>query len=336
MKFMQKKYPLLVSAIISSVIIVISLFILGFFGLKLSVSLGGGSRMEVSIEEGVSINASKNTIIDVLHEHHISIDSSFVEDKYVAGVDDETEYLRKCIVIQTAKKGISDEERAQIKADIAKALNTDISYVSELEEITSSTRAKDVLFVAIAVGIIVVCFFVFGWIRYSLFAGLSFILSFLHNIILFLALIILTRVQLSVISLIFTLVMSLIMSVILVNIFEKFKDASKLQANEKLAASEVMISCEKQVVKPYLIILAVALLCSVMLLIVPANYAKIASVSGIFACLVTAYTSLIIGPAAYASIIEVRDMNEKARLSRNDTINKSIKNKIKKNKQTNN
>ncbi len=334
MKFMQKKYPLLVSTIVSCVIIVVSLFILGFFGLKLSVSLGGGSRMEVNLEQNAIVKEAKDKVGEVLSKHHISIDSSFVEDKYVAGADDETEYLRKCLVIQVAKKGISAEEKAEIKSEIAQALGTNPAYVSEMQEITSSVTAKEVLFVALAVGIIAICFFIFAWIRYNVFAGISFVLSFLHNIILFLSLIILTRVQLSVISLIIVLIMTLVMSIVLVNIYEKFKETSKLSSSDKIPVSELMLSSEKQVVMPYAIILATALLCSLMLLIVPANMVKIASVSGIYACVITAYTSLIIGPASYAAVLEIRDMNQKAQLSRNDTVNKTIQKKIKKNSKT--
>lgn len=335
MKFMQKKYPLLVSTIVSCVIIVVSLFILGFFGLKLGVSLGGGSRMEVSIQQTSTVKDTKEKVTEVLHKHNIYVDYAFVEDKYVAGADDKTESLRKCLVIQITKKGISAEDAAKIKAEIVEALGTNAAYVSEFEEITSSVSAKNVLFVALAVGIIAICFFVFAWIRYNVFAGVSFVLSFLHNIILFLSLIILTRIQLSVISLIFALATTLVMSIVLVNIFEKFREISRLSSSDKVPVSELMLSTEKQVIKPYLIILGVALLCSIMLLLVPANHIKIASVSGIFACLVTAYTSLIIGPASYAAVLEIRDMNKKAQLSRNDTINKTIKKKIKKNSKVN-
>ncbi len=330
MKFMQKKYPLLISAIVSCVIIIASLFVLGFCGLKLSVSLGGGSRFEVNISSEQNISESKKSISKVLKNHGMSIDSAFVEDKITAG-QGETEYVRQCLVIQIAKKGISNEERNQIKDEVVKSLNTETIYVSTIEEITPSVKAKDVLFIALAVGIIAVCFFVFGWVRYDLFAGISFIISFLHNIILYLSFIILTRVQLSPISLIIALILTMIMSVMLINLYEKYRETSKLETSEKTTVVERMLACEKQVIKPYVIVLVATLIVVLMLLFVPSNLVKIASLSGVFAVLVTAYTSLIIGPASYTALLEIREMSQKARLSRNDTINKSIKKKIKKN-----
>ena len=128
--------------------------------------------MEVNLEQNAIVKEAKDKVGEVLSKHHISIDSSFVEDKYVAGADDETEYLRKCLVIQVAKKGISAEEKAEIKSEIAQALGTNPAYVSEMQEITSSVTAKEVLFVALAVGIIAICFFIFAWIRYNVFAGI--------------------------------------------------------------------------------------------------------------------------------------------------------------------
>lgn len=330
MKFMQKKYPLLIATIVSCVIIVASLFILGFFGLRLSVGLGGGSSVEINMvnKDLTSADYTKK-VNEVLHNNGLSIDTSFVEDKYVVG-EDSKGYVRKCFVAHINKKGITEQESAKIKAELAEKLGIDISYVSNVEEITSSVRAKDVLFVALAVGIIALCFFVFAWIRYDIFAGLSFILAFLHNIILYLSILILTRIQLTVISLSAVLILTLVMSVILVHIYEKFREASKMQNADKIPASERMLTSEKQVIKPYLIIAATALGISLLLLIIPSAMVRLSSLSVLIALIVTAYTSLIIGPASYTALLDIRDMNRKAILSRNDTVNKAIKKKIKK------
>ena len=44
-----KKYPLLISIIVSCVLVVASLFILGFFGMNLGTSLTGGSQFEITL-----------------------------------------------------------------------------------------------------------------------------------------------------------------------------------------------------------------------------------------------------------------------------------------------
>ena len=197
--------------------------------------------------------------------------------------------------------------------------------------ITSVVKAKNVLFLGLAVGIIAVCLFVMGWIRYDIFAGLSFILAYLHNIIVYLSVLILTRVQLNLISLGAMMVLTLIMSAILIQIYEKNREETKLQTNEKLSATERMIVSEKQVIKPYIFIGASILIFAALLAFVPVNAVRFTSLNILIATIVTAYTALIVGPGAYSYLLQVSEYNKKAVLSRNDNVNEAIKKKIKKN-----
>ena len=329
---MQKKYPLLISTIVSCVIIIISLFILGFCGIKLGVNLGGGTRFEVCVEDTANVDNYYSEIKEVLSKHGCSIDSSFMQDKYSLGAG-KTEYIRKNLVIQIAKKGISAEERENIRNELISALEVDESYVSSLEEMTSSIRAKSVLFIALALGIVSICFFAFGWIRYDIFAAISFIISYFHNIILFMSLLIITRVQLTLMSLAVAMILTLLMSVILISIYEKFREVSKLQTAEKMTVQERMISCEKIAVKPYFIILCTILLTSLVLMFIPSRAVLLSALGMIIAIVVTVYTTLIIGPGSYMALLDIREMNRQAILSRNDTVNKAIKKKIQKNNQ---
>ena len=326
---LQKKFPLLISVILSCLIIIVSLFILGFFGLKLGVTLGGGTRFEVQLESTEKIGEYKSSIKDVLSKHHLLIDSSFVEDKYELAADTTT-YTRKMLVVQIAKTGLSEDERTNIKNELVEALDVDAKYVSEVEEIVGSVKAKNVLFIALGLGIVAICFFVFGWIRYNIFAGISFIIAFLHNIILYLSLLILTRIQLTLLSLSIAMVLTLIMSIVMVFIYEKYRENSKLQDADKKSVSERMINSEKEVLKPFLIILVAAVFVTIGLLFVPSNVVMFSALSSLIAIVVTCYTALVIGPASCTAMLEIRDMNRKAILSRNDNVNKAIKKKIKK------
>lgn len=333
MKLKMKKYPLLISAIVSCVIIIASLFILGFFGLKVGTSLGGGSQFEINVVEGESTEKYVEKVKDVLSDNGLTFDSATVEDKYVA-TDVEGEYTKQVLIIKVSQSEVKDSVETKVINQISSKLDIDSSYISNIDDITSSTTNKNVLKLGLAIGIIAIALFVFAWIRYDLFAGLSFIVAFLHNIILYLSLIILTRLELNLISLTIMFVITLVMSLVLINIYEKYRRESRLHISDKLTISERMIACEKQAIKPFVIVAVAILISIVFMLFVPATVVKFTALNILIALVVTIYTTLIVGPASYVALLDVRDVRTKAVLSRNDTVNKVIKKKIKSSQKT--
>lgn len=328
MKTNTKKYPLLISAIVSCVIVVVSLFILGFFGMKLGTSLGGGSQFEVVISNDANTKEYVKDIKSVVADNGYRVDTSFVEEKFKAG-ESQFEYTERCLVIKIADKDICAEKQTAIRNAVAEKLGIDVADVSEIEVITSVIKGKDVLFLGLALGIVVIALFAFAWIRYNLYAGLSFILANLHNVILFLSLMILTRVQINMISLVAIVVLTLIMSAVLIVIYEKYRELANLKTEEKMTIYNRMAVSEKETLKPYGIIAGIALVFALLMLFVPVAMVRFAALGVIFALLVTVYTTLIIGPGSYASLLELKNDYLMAVLSRNDTVNKTIKKKIK-------
>ncbi|MBR7172212.1 MAG: hypothetical protein IKD36_00225 [Clostridia bacterium] len=331
MKLKMKKYPLLISAIVSCVVIIASLFILGFFGLKVGTSLGGGSQFSVNVKNGDSPKKYIAEIKDILSDNGLSFDSSIVDDNYVA-TEVEGEYTKQVVVIKISNSEVKDSVEEKVVSKIATKLGIDESYISSIEDITSSTTGKNVLNLGIAIGIIAIALFVFAWIRYDLFAGLSFIVAFLHNIILYLALTILTRLELNLTSLTVLFIITLVMSWVLIAIYEKYRRESRLHISDKLTIYERMVACEKQAVKPFVIVAAAVIVAIVFMLFVPVTVVKFTALNILISMVVTAYTALLIGPASYVALLEVRDVRLKAVLSRNDTVNKVIKKKIKNSK----
>ena len=80
-KINMKKYPFLISLIVSCVIIVTSLFIMGFFGMNIGTSLAGGSQFEVRIDSDANAEKYISDIKSVLSDNGITADTTFVEDK---------------------------------------------------------------------------------------------------------------------------------------------------------------------------------------------------------------------------------------------------------------
>lgn len=324
-----KRYPLLVSMIVSAVLIVASLFILGFFGMRLGTTLAGGSQFEITLNDNANTSSYVSQIKQIVSANGEYVDSTFVEDKFVAG-DEEGTLTQRCLVVKVSGTEISDQTKEKIISQIAEKLKIDRSTISDIEVVISSIEGKSVLFVGIAIAIIAVALFVFGWVRYNIFAGLTFIIAILHNIILYLSLLILTRVELGLMSLSVALIMTVLMTTVMIHIFEKFREETKLHISDKLTLQEKMFSCEKQVVKPYLFIVVGLSLLSLLLLFVPVSSVKLTALGIFIAILVSAYTALVVAPAICVNLLEVRDIRRAAVLSRNGEVNKEIQKKIKK------
>ena len=108
MKKNLKKYPLLVSLIISCVLVVASIFVVAFCGLKLNPSLGGGSQFELSISDSANAKNYVQSIKTVLRENNISYDSFTVEDKAKAG-ETAGSQSQRYIVVNILATNVSDE-----------------------------------------------------------------------------------------------------------------------------------------------------------------------------------------------------------------------------------
>lgn len=324
----NKKYPLLVSMIISFVIIIASLFVLGFAGMNMGTSLGGGSLFEVNIPDGTDTKEYVADIKEVLKENGYTFDSSIIEDKYIA-IDDEGSFTKQVVVVKISQKDLTDEQKTDLAKDIADALEIDESYVSLAENILAQTTGKNVLSLGIAIGVVALALFVFAWVRYDVFAGLSFIVAFLHNIILYLSLTIVTRLELTLFALTMVFIFTLVMSVVLVHIYENYRKEARLHISDKLTVAERMFNAEKQAVKPFVIIAVAAVVAAVFMMFVPLAAVMFMALAVLLALVVTAYTSLIVGPATYVALLDVRETKRNAILSRNDTVNKAIKKKIK-------
>ena len=87
MKTKMKKYPLWISLAVSCALIVASIFVLAFCGMKVGTSLGGGSQFEINVPH-VSYD-TKDMVSDVkavLKDEGLTFDSAsgytFVWKKY--------------------------------------------------------------------------------------------------------------------------------------------------------------------------------------------------------------------------------------------------------------
>lgn len=333
MKNLPKKYPLLISLIVSCVIVVASIFVLAFCGIRLSPTLGGGSQFEVIIPDSMEQKTAVQGIKNVLKQNHITYDSFAVEDNASAG-ETETEFSSRRILVNLNKSNVSDELETKVRNEIADKLQISAGNVSEIDNIISSIKSKDILLFGLGVGIIALCLFLFGWFRYNIFAGLSFLIAILHNLILFLSLIIITRLPLGLVSLAGISILSLVMATVMVRIYEKNKIESEMHLAEKETPSSRLIRVEFDAVKPYAFVALAVIVFVIFLMCVPVNNVLFSGLSIFISLIISAYSCLIVGPAVFGYFIDIKQANFEATLSRNDTVNKVIKKKIAKSKKS--
>ena len=327
MKKLNKKYPLLVSLIISCAIVIGSIVVLALCGMKLSPSLGGGSQFEVAVADSAESKTCIQSIKDVLNDNGIQYDSFFVEDNSVAG-DEATQFSQRKIVVNVIATDVSDELELKVRNAVAEKLSVSVDNVSSIENVISSIKSKDILLFGLGIGIIAIGMFIFGLVRYDVFAGLSFLLAIIHNLILFLSIVILARIPLGLVSLAAASVLSLIMLACLVSIYEKNKIENEMHLAEKETPSSRLIRVEGAVIKPYSFVLLALVIFSGLLFIVPVYNVMFSAISILIALVVTVYSTLVVAPGVYASILDLRKASFEATLSRNDTVNKVIKKKI--------
>ena len=310
------KYPLVIFALVSLIIIAVSALVVGICGVRTSIEIGGGSQIEVTMsydQAGEHHTGRENTqeyvgkVKSVLAKHDAFVDSYFVEDKLV------DTYL----VVRIAKSEIAGA--TDIKAEIATELGIDASRVSDVQVLTASFSNNTILFITLGiVAMVVVCFFI-GWLRYGLVAGVTLLLAVLHNFILSFATIFLCRIQLSMIALCSIIAMSVLSVFALICILEREKENLKSKQYAELTPEQSLWTATKQS-KWLISIFAIAGIVSLLALVIPINYIRFAGLAGLIITIVSVYTAIGICPALQALFVEISNTRQKQRLSKNQPV----------------
>ena len=311
----KKKYPLGILAIISLVIIAVSAIIVAIFGINTSIEIGGGSQIEITLsyeEAGVHHDGKENTTIyaekvgKVLKNHSASIDTYFVEDKLV-----ET-----TLVIRVANSNIKNA--ADLKVEIADALEIDEARVSEVQQLKSYFSNKLVLYVGLAIlAIVAICFFM-GWLRHGILAGVSLMFATLHSFIVSLAIIFVTRVQFSLVGLCSAVVLTILSVFAFACILERYKENARSSQYDELNFDQKLMLATKQ--NNWLVAIAcVTFATALVMIFTPVAYVTLAGVNVLISLVVGGYTATFIAPALHGYLLELAGAKEKKRLSKNNS-----------------
>ena len=323
-----KKYPLLICFIISVAIIISSLFVIGFCGIKFDTSIVGGSQLEVVLPDDANTQEYANDVRIICKKTGLSLYSITVEDKFTAG-EENGEYTKRVLLLTFADRDISEEKQTQYREMLSEKLGFEnANKISEFKTVTNMVESKNIWFVVLSIGIVMVCAFIFAIIRYDIFAAIAILVSYLHALILFFAASSLTRLPIGLTSLSIMVILLFIMSAVIIHIFEEYRKFARLHIEDKRTISEQLIIAEKKSLMPYLFIAIAAVLVVLMLMLSPSFMVRLSALSIMLALIICAYTAVLLVPGLYAYMLEVNKSAEKARLSRNENKNKTIKKKV--------
>lgn len=310
----KQKYPLRLFSIISLAVIALTVIFVSIFGVNTSIEIGGGHQVEVTLsytnDAGEFVSGRENAteyvnqIKKVLSKHGASVDSYFIEDKNV------DTYL----VVRINNSTIKNSQT--VRSEIANALKIDASRVSGVQKLNAYFGTKLMLYIGLAaLCVIIVCFFG-GWIRYGVLAGVSLMFAVLHNLILSMALIFLTRVQFSVISLASVLFSTILVVFGVTLILEREKENSKSKQYADYSWDLKLITATKQNKTLWIMPIICAVLGLVMIC-VPIKYVQLGGVSIWLSVISAVYTMVFITPALHVSLMELKTFRQKQKLSKN-------------------
>lgn len=221
MKTTRKPYSILkYSIIVLTTIIFIGIAGFFTFGFNKGVEFGNSYQIEAVYffdEEYVEVETACH---DVLSEHGFSI-----REKKVF----KNGYFSTAVF---TVKADSIENVEEIRGEIIFAIFSEKSYENPESLVSIQKIGRSVpssygwLTFAVIATITAICF-VLGWIFFGIFGGLSLSLGFLYTILISLALVLFTRVELSSATLATVLILSLGIASALALVFQKFGEFSK-------------------------------------------------------------------------------------------------------------
>lgn len=300
----NKKSLLWLYAILSLVIIVAAVVVSLTAGISLGTDVGGGNQIEVKISAEMNTKDAVKKLESVLGKEGYISEKTFVEDKWTDTY----------VVAKTATKKIKNE--AALKTAIAEKLEVAAEDVSILE-FDGSVTNKAVIWTSVGVVCLLLALFVIGWVRYGVVSATTLTVVSLHALLMALSLFVLTRLPITMIS-----IMEILASVVLVIfatilLLERIRENKKMKHNENLSAEEMVNLSSKEIRKPLIYILALSLIICIVLICVPVRFVILSALAMLVCVAVSVFSYYCLGTNLHVSMLTMQAENEKARLSRN-------------------
>lgn len=309
------KIPFFAVLTLTFLILIAGILVTAFCGINLGFKEAGGTQIRIDLASANQIQA-KIAAEDVLAENSVMIDSIIVEDKGT------TSYL----VVNIVDKSV--ENLDAIKADIAGKLSTDAEAVTST--IVKSTISNDVyLTIGLVIVGLILALFVFGLIRYSLAGGLTLAFGLLVQIMLPLALVFCTRLQLSLAGIVAIIISALLETLFVTIMLEKYRAQTKGKALDSGDEEYIMTGTVKSVLEIFIFALAALIIPTILMLFMETMQTVMLALVIVIALISLAFTTLLLVPKTNIALCEIARLRHEAYMSRNNSPapEKKIKNK---------
>lgn len=306
----NKKSFLWLYAVISLVIIISAVVVSLTAGISLGTDVGGGNQIEVTITSETNRNDAVSSLKEIMAENGCRAERVFVEDKFVDTL----------VVAKTPNKKIKNQD--ELKSKIAEKIGVDVSDV-EILEFDGGVTNKSVIWTSVGIVCLLLALFFIGWVRYGLVSGTTLTIVALHSMLISISLLVLTRLPITMISIVEILVGVVLSIFATVLLLEKIRENKKMKHNENLSGNEIVDLSSKEVLKPLIFTGALALVVCIALVFVPVRLVTLSALSLVVCVASTVYSYYFLGTNLQALMLTIHEGNQKARLSKNVSVKPS-------------
>lgn len=300
----SKKSFLWLYAIISFVLIVSAVIVSLTAGISLATDIGGGTQIEVKISSDTKINSAVEDIKSLLSSNGCSAERIFAEDKYTDTY----------VVAKIAKKDIKNQD--ELVAKIATKLGVETEDVSVLEFAGGVTN-KAVIWTSVCIVCVLIALFVFGWVRYGVVSGVTLVVAPLHALLVALSLLTLTRLPISMITIIEMLFAVVFVVFATILLLEKIRENKKMKHNQSLSQEEIVNLSNKETIRPLAFGSALILVLAIVLVCIPVRVVTFSALSLVVCLAVAIYSYYCLTITLQSVMLSIEQATQKARLSRN-------------------
>ncbi len=305
---MSKKKPwLLIYTIISFCVIIAAVIVSLTAGLNLGSDIAGGTQIEVVVTDS---SKSENELIfgakSALGENGLTYEKIFMEDKYTDSY----------VIIRTNNKSINKES---VTESLSVKMGVEKSAVEGIYDVSGSVTKSAIVWISVTMILLIFGLFFASWIRYKLVTAVCLTIAVLHTIIFSTALLIVTRLPITIVSFVILAAVALLVLFAFVLTFEKVLENKKLVHNKDLSSEELIALSKKETLKSLIFVISgVAVMAAVYMFTASLNV--IFAAITMFVCLLTGiYSYWFLGISLYDFMLGIKEAADKRSLSRNNS-----------------
>lgn len=308
-KFLKKNFVsgLKVSSIISLCIILIAAVIVSVFNFNLGTDFTGGKIIDVKI--GSELDKTEN-----YREIQSQIETIFNSEGFkIKSIQVESTSEDATVVIKFvySNKVNSTNEQAKLETLTTK-LSSELTLnevsltpeVSEIKSFSAVLRTKDVIWTISMILGSLALITIYLAVRFKLASALTILTISIHDLLLMLSIVCLTRVEINagfIVSVVVTLILSLISSIVM---FDRLKENKTRELYKDLSSESLANLTITETFKRISVLMLLVLTIAVLMLIVGTNPIRILSLPLVIAVVTTYYSSILLKLPLWSKIVK--------------------------------